>query len=67
MLFRSVRVSVYTDKVKRDLRAVQMTIALVALAGILLALGIGWTMARRVTVLVSWWLRTCARVLRRKA
>ncbi len=45
-----VRVSVFTDKIKHDLAAVQLTIALTALAGILLALGIGWAMASRVAV-----------------
>lgn len=45
-----VRVSLHTYKIKHDLQAVQWTIGLVALGGMLLALGIGWTLARRVTV-----------------
>ncbi len=45
-----VRVSLHTNKIKNDLAAVQWTIALTALGGMMVALAIGWTLARRVTI-----------------
>jgi two-component system phosphate regulon sensor histidine kinase PhoR len=48
-----VRVSLSTANVDRELLSLQLTIMAIALVGILLALGLGWNMARRVTVPLS--------------
>lgn len=44
-----IRVSLSMTRVDRELAALQLTIAAIAALGVVLALGIGWSLARRVT------------------
>jgi two-component system phosphate regulon sensor histidine kinase PhoR len=48
-----VRVSLPAERLKADMGSLQFTLALVAWASIIVALAIGWTLAKRITVPVS--------------
>jgi two-component system phosphate regulon sensor histidine kinase PhoR len=48
-----VRVSVPGDRIDEELASLQLTIGLIACGGVILALAIGWTLAKRVAVPIS--------------
>lgn len=48
-----IRVSLPIHRINAELKSLQLTIGLIACGGVILALGIGWTLAKRVSVPVS--------------